>query len=605
MGNTDTLRKRVREFFQQNPNGSTEADAFAAWYLHRRFKLSPLEAAGRAPGGNHDYGLDGYFLDEEGASPTLYLIQAKFTESLPHIKKGFAGFAKLLPPLANFLKGEEFPVPSLAYVVQRLSSDIARIRSTEPDLVGRLRFEFIVIHLSDAESEGIESFAKPAISSLGDAIQEYFPYVAADAHHENPWRLAEGIILKPPVGPEESIRFHGDSIPSAEGVVHLAGFGYLSDLVGLYEKYRDALFSRNVRYFLMDKVQKGPAGYMRDTLRSICIPSKKGDFAAGPDSFALFHNGVTLTATKATQDAESTSVTLVEPNVLNGCQTIKNAYLMLRAEGASSKLLDIDRWNQVVVPLRVVVTKNEALVRQITVGLNRQNAIRPAAFRANEPEQVRLSQRFADLGIFYERQEKAFKNLRSSDPALLSRAYPNSQQVPLGMEELAQVIASSADKPALSGISKIADLFEDQLYRQIFSDARLEDLPRLIFLRNVFACAKLVANDLQKKSSALRPLQPGKFRFVIARALSRYAWKKQVPEIEEYSGTIEPKFGPQHPLRLKMGVWCGHQHTGLQQYIPTLWATSDDGQWISPTDAEACRKLLKKAGVESVDVFEN
>ncbi len=65
----------------------TEADAFAAWWLHRRFRLGDLESARRAPGGNHDYGVDAYFLDRQGVSSTLYLVQAKFTDSLPLIKK--------------------------------------------------------------------------------------------------------------------------------------------------------------------------------------------------------------------------------------------------------------------------------------------------------------------------------------------------------------------------------------------------------------------------------------------------------------------------------------------------------------------------------------
>lgn len=601
MSNAAIVRKRVKEFAVRHPTAQTDADAFAAWWIHRRFSVGELAAAKGAPGGNHDYGLDAYYLDQSGSSPTLFLIQAKYTDNISLIKKGFAGFGRLIEPLKAFLTGQEFSVSALNAVMHNLSSDIAALRQADPDALARLRLSFLVIHLSDAEPESIDSYCKPAVAGLADALQEGLPDVPSSAMQELPILLVSGEPLVSP-DPQVTIRFHGEAIPSVDTVNHLAGFGYLSDLVDLYEVYREPLFSKNVRYFQMDKVLKGPAGYMRDTLRSICIP-RNGQFAARPDSFALYHNGVTITATSASQDPARTSARLVSPHVLNGCQTIKNAFLMLRAEGATSKLIDLERWKQVLIPIRIVVTRDEALVRKITVGLNRQNSIRPAAFRANEPEQVRLEQRFADLGIFYERQEKRYKNLRSSDPARLSQEYPNTPSVPLGMEELAQSIAAAAEKPAISGISNIAELFEDALYRQIFSEERLSDLAKLVFLRNVFACSSFVAKDLRMKSVALSPLQPGKFRFVIARTLARYAIKHQLPEVELYSEEIVPKFGPQHPLRLRMGAWCGQAHTGLQQLIPALWGGQKSDEWLSPTDADAVQKLLKRAKVDSFDVF--
>jgi hypothetical protein len=171
------------------------------------------------------------------------------------------------------------------------------------------------------------------------------------------------------------------------------------------------------------------------------------------------------------------------------------------------------------------------------------------------------------------------------------------------MEELAQAIAVASDKPAVSGISNVAELFEDALYRQIFSEERLQDLAKLVFLRNILACSSYVAKDLRTRSNALRSMQPGKFRFVIARTLTRYAIKQRFREVDEYSEEIVPKFGPQHPLRLRMVTWCSQSHTGLQQLIPALWGEAGADEWKSPTDAEAIQKLLRKAKVDSFDVF--
>jgi hypothetical protein len=170
------------------------------------------------------------------------------------------------------------------------------------------------------------------------------------------------------------------------------------------------------------------------------------------------------------------------------------------------------------------------------------------------------------------------------------------------MEELAQAIAVAAPRPPISVISNVGDLFEETLYRQVFSEKRLDDIQRLVFLRNVFACSSYVAKDLKGKSVALRPLQPGKFRFIIARVCSRWALDRDLPEVKQYGSMVERKFGPNHPLRKAMLKWCGPTHTKLQVNIPTLWAI-DTEKWLSPNDGDAIQKLLTFAAVADVDVF--
>ncbi|MCU0689652.1 MAG: AIPR family protein [Phycisphaerales bacterium] len=355
---------------------------------------------------------------------------------------------------------------------------------------------------------------------------------------------------------------------------------------------------------------QGGDAQMRGTVRDMVgvIPGAKVvlkgtsdyTFESGPDEFALFHNGITLYASSATLNAET--VELRDPSVINGCQTIKSAFLFRHVEASSSKQVIDDRWNSVALPVRIVVTRDETLIRRITVGLNRQNMIRPAAFRANDPEQIRLQQRFAKCGIFYERQERAFVNEQASAPQRTQELYPNSPSAPITMEELAQAIAVAAPRPPISVISNVGDLFEETLYRQVFSEKRLDDIQRLVFLRNVFACSSYVAKDLKGKSVALRPLQPGKFRFIIARVCSRWALDRDLPEVKQYGSMVERKFGPNHPLRKAMLKWCGPTHTKLQVNIPTLWAI-DTEKWLSPNDGDAIQKLLTFAAVADVDVF--
>lgn len=603
MPKADEVKASVKAFAVTNPVASTEPDSFAPWYLHKRFKSSPMDAAYGAPGGNHDYGIDAFYLEQGKGTPTLHLIQAKYGPDKSKVRSAFAEFYRILEPLHCFLNGVPFDPGVLNPVVTNLAAKIDKLRNEQPEQAASLAITFVVIHLCEDERESIDSYCRSALEKLTEAIQtrfgDAFDDHAVDWLQELPDGYAKGGSLVVPKSTSFSVRFHGQAQPIQDGVTHLSGFGYLADMVGLYQHFREALFARNVRYFLANKAEKGPSKHIRDTLRRICVPSAKSKFESIPEEFALYHNGITLYASSAKLSDET--VELRDPSVINGCQTIKSAFMFRHADGSSSKQVVEDRWNAVAVPIRIVVTSDEALIRRITVGLNRQNVIRPAAFRSNDPEQIRLQQRFAEHGIYYERQERAFANEQASAPQRTQENYPNSPSAPITMEELAQAIASAAPKPAISVLSNIGDLFEETLYRQIFSEKRLEDIHRLVFLRNVFACSSYVAKDLRNRSFSLKPLQPGKFRYIIARVCARWAIERELPEVAAYGHMVEKKFGPNHPLRRAMLKWCGPAHTKIQFNIPVLWGQNE--KWLSPNDGDAIQKLLTFAAVANVDVF--
>lgn len=604
MPKADDVKASVKAFAAINPVASTEPDSFAPWYLHKRFKLSAMDAAYGAPGGNHDYGIDAFFLEQGKGTPTLHLIQAKYGAEKAKVKNAFAEFRRILEPLRCFLNGIPFDPGILNPVVTNLAAKIDKLRNEHPEQAASLAITFVVIHLCDEERESIDSHCRSALEKLTEDIRAKFGEAyddhAIDWLQELPEGYVKGGSLVVPKSTSFSVRFHGQPQPMQDGVTHLSGFGYLADMVGLYQHFREALFARNVRYFLANKAEKGPSKHIRDTLRRICVPKGKSLFESVPEEFALYHNGITLYASSAKLNGDT--VELRDPSVINGCQTIKSAFIFRHADGNTSKQIEEDRWSAVAVPIRIVVTSDEALIRRITVGLNRQNVIRPAAFRSNDPEQIRLQQRFAEHGIYYERQERAFANEQASAPQKTQELYPNSPSAPITMEELAQAIGAAAQKPAMSVLSNVGDLFEDALYQQIFAEKRLENIHRLVFLRNVFACSPHVARDLKGKSAALKPLQPGKFRYIIARVCARWALDRQLPEVEDYGYMVEKKFGPNHPLRKAMLKWCGPAHTKLQLNIPSLWAI-DQEKWLSPNDGDAIQKLLTFAAVANIDVF--
>jgi hypothetical protein len=103
---------------------------------------------------------------------------------------------------------------------------------------------------------------------------------------------------------------------------------------------------------------------MEKTLEAICVPSKKRD-PISPGRFALFHNGITLHATSA--DRTEAGLVVKLPSVLNGCQTVKTSFLFSK-EPNRKPLIDHALWDQIPVPVRVIVSLPSAKWREL-VGL--------------------------------------------------------------------------------------------------------------------------------------------------------------------------------------------------------------------------------------------
>ena len=265
---------------------------------------------------------------------------------------------------------------------------------------------------------------------------------------------------------------------------------------------------------------------MRETLKEMCVESK-----TDPERFALFHNGITIYASKTEVIPGGLSVR--EPYVLNGCQTIKNAYFFL-TDTHLKKKIDTIRWSRVAIPLRVVETKDEELVRTITVNNNRQNQMSVAALRANDPIQLRLQERFRERKIFYQRQEGALTALEVDRPELLETDYENSGGTCVEIQELARAIAAASGD--LYHAEHPADLFEsDAAYSKVFADKTLRSIALLTFLQNLYRVLPLVLKrDLGLKPAGKGP-NPVRLRFhalcLVTRALAR---NNDIAAIQQY-----------------------------------------------------------------------
>jgi len=481
------IETEVQAFQAANAFGVKPADCFPAWYLKNRFILGDSDAKSRCADvsesgekSGHDSGIDGFHLYESDGKRRLLLIQSKYSEAPAGVKKGFKDFQKSGETLRRLLDGVPPEGSQENKVVWNLR---AELNGLSPEERKELVLEFLVLHKCPSDHEILTEETKHVRGETREELDRHIGDWNFILTHVGPLKLdfqgSEGTFKSQPVSlrvlaHEFSAEHKGKTIKMFHGV------GRLSDLVDLYGRHRDDLFSKNVRYFIKSakNVERGPSAKMRETLSSICI---KKD--TEPGLFAFLHNGVTLVASTVKQEDDGLDV--VDPRVLNGCQTIKTAHLF-RYDPRLKGKIDDERWKEVRIPVRITITKDEGLVQTITVSNNRQNAITSAALRANDPVQIRLEQRFAQAKIFYERQEGHHDHIRDTAPERLDQEFPYSNQMAVKIEDLARAIASCLGMEGLAWAAHPNQLFEsDTIYGKVFNPERtLKSVTFLTFLRN-------------------------------------------------------------------------------------------------------------------------
>ena len=177
--------------------------------------------------------------------------------------------------------------------------------------------------------------------------------------------------------PVISMPFRGNFVDPSPGL--RVGTVPLTDLFEFLELYRnktgnlDQLYAKNVRQFLgsRKKINKGIAGTLRTS----------------PEMFGLYNNGITIVVSDYSARPDGSCV-LYDPYVVNGCQTTRTIWEVLRQyldAGGSGRSQEIEDW-KTQAARGVVVTKivksDSAQITEITRFTNSQNAVREQDFIA-------------------------------------------------------------------------------------------------------------------------------------------------------------------------------------------------------------------------------
>jgi len=178
-----------------------------------------------------------------------------------------------------------------------------------------------------------------------------------------------------------SVHLKASLVPSGDDL--WVGSVTLLDLYEFLKTYKqctgdlDQLYEKNVRKYLGGGriVNKG----ISQTLKS------------SPEKFGLFNNGITIVAEDVTNN--NGQFTIVEPYVVNGCQTTKTIWQVLVEKldtGASQLSSETQHWKDrlakgiVIVKIVKVGSQNEVELTNITRFTNSQNSVSRQDFIALE-----------------------------------------------------------------------------------------------------------------------------------------------------------------------------------------------------------------------------
>ncbi|MBN2122448.1 AIPR family protein [Candidatus Micrarchaeota archaeon] len=134
----------------------------------------------------------------------------------------------------------------------------------------------------------------------------------------------------------------------------------IEDIHTIVTKYQDGIFEENLRYKLAEKSKTLIGKSIMETIKS------------NPQKLAVMNNGLTMTCGE--MKPSDNAITLIQPQIVNGCQTSWAIFDVLSEMQEADDLGDLSK---AYVPVRVIKTLDHALVKEVTKATNTQNPISP------------------------------------------------------------------------------------------------------------------------------------------------------------------------------------------------------------------------------------
>lgn len=209
-------------------------------------------------------------------------------------------------------------------------------------------------------------------------------------------------------------------------------------LYDVFTKYKDDLFSSNIRGYLGSRKSKNNINN-----------GIKQTVAQDPEHFWVFNNGLTVLVHDFRLSEDGQTLVIKGLSIVNGAQTT----------GAIGSL-NTRPSEKAMVPARFVKCSTVKTVKGIIEYNNKQNPVEPADFRSSDPVQRRLCEEFKNI------PDVTYNGGRRGGAEDVIRRQPSL----LPSDTAAQVLAAFHQDPILAYNEKSRIWIEDGLYSRFFSE---------------------------------------------------------------------------------------------------------------------------------------
>ena len=467
--------------FQETP-GAVPDNAFALLFLENEYKATREKAAQQVFWGRSEYGVDAFHVDPQ--LKNLYLFQFRWSAApilfrIPFQRLVEVGMDRVFGAAPPGVQEEQFFL--------QLKSQMLHYQGA---------IERVFIHLvfngdpQEAERSMVYEKLREDLESKKYLIDQFFGrpvtmvFQFLSAQSSNLGAIAhQRVTHQYPLHVAETLERGGPG-----GEVMQLGFARLMDLHAMFKEMGQRFFERNIRASLSEDAPTNRSLY--EALERLVL---KGE--SDPAVFAFHHNGVTLFAEKI--DREKGRFTLTEPRLLNGAQTITTLDRFLKDHQAGPFLKEREgALGELWVMCKIITDARNEFVLEVAINNNRQNPVKPWNLHANDMIQLELQDKLReDLGLYYERQEKAFSSLSPED--LEEMEIKEGKAVE--MLKLAQTFLASDGE--VDKMSSLQELFEDEKdYDRVFSPDRLQaDSKKILLCYKVhYRLTRLIREIMEK-----------------------------------------------------------------------------------------------------------
>lgn len=426
------IKKQLVKFSKEKgyadlPEGEQFERYIACTYLHRYIGESPETIDDTITGGGNDEGIDiaailinGKLVLEEqdiidiiseqpDSTARVIFIQTKTSERFDTklIAKFLSG-VKRVTEVA--IADDQTPSCSGSKIKQMSSklndiADLIRCIMENIDCFRDTKIPLELYYVTTAESNNTEAYHEYNVRSGIQAIQDFSIYkfdTSDPLHLDGADEIATR--TKERFGPQD-VKFkfqhkvpiwltdpHAHNLDSAYiGMLPISELRpLLCDELG---RPRESIYVDNVRQFLGNNNPVNAKIY--ETLDS-----------SDHELFPILNNGITIIASKLIEASQK--MTISGYQIVNGAQTSSQIIRWLQAHESGDKSIFSQISTNTLVPVKIIVSEDEALRSRIAVATNLQTAILKSDIQASTHKAKEVEEYFitsGELGLRYERQK--------------------------------------------------------------------------------------------------------------------------------------------------------------------------------------------------------